>query len=203
MNKANLLTKLFASLGTFSIFMNVLLSGYIASLVKGKITKNDFTISQALAFGEKPPLIIFFIIGIVLIGLLIYYRNIRGIAKNKIQTIISYILLLLITVFFITIMWITVYKSETNHYIFAAIIFGSAILFVLLNSYSLWTGIKEKKLYKKIIILLIPILTILSLIALGIGLYFKMKDKVVELFPTFENVILVLTGSSIVSLGFL
>ena len=100
-------------------------------------------------------------------------------------------------------MWITVYKSETNHYIFAAIIFGSAILFVLLNSYSLWTGIKEKKLYKKIIILLIPILTILSLIALGIGLYFKMKDKVVELFPTFENVILVLTGSSIVSLGFL
>jgi len=67
MNKANLLTKLFASLGTFSIFMNVLLSGYIASLVKGKITKNDFTISQALAFGEKPPLIIFFIIGIVLI----------------------------------------------------------------------------------------------------------------------------------------
>ena len=171
--------------------------------MKGKISKDDFTISQALAFGEKPPLIIFFVIGIVLIGYLVYYRNIKGGIKNKIQMAMSYILLLLITVFFITIMWITIYKNEKHHYIFSAIIFGSAILFILLNSYSLWTGINEKKLYKKIIILLIPILTILSLIGLGIGLHFFVNKKVLEIFPSFENIILVLTGSSILSLGFL
>jgi hypothetical protein len=202
MINSNLLTKLVASLGTFSILINILLSGYIASFVKGKISKDDFTVSQALAFGEKPPLIIFFVIGIVLIGYLVYYRNIRGPADNKIQATMSYILLLLITVFFITIMWITIYKNETHHYIFSSIIFGSAILFILLNSYSLWTGINEKKLYKKIILLLIPILTILSLIGLGIGLHFMMKNKVVELFPSFENILLVLTGSSILTLGF-
>lgn len=202
MNNSNLLTKLLASIGTFSILINILLSGYIASFVKGKITKNDFTISQSLAFGLKPTLIIFFIIGIVLIGLLVYFRNIKGGDKNKIQMAISYILLLLITVFFITIIWITIYRNETQHYIFSSIIFGSAILFILLNSYSLWTGIKEKKLYKKIIILLVPILTMLSLIGLMVGLHFFVNNKAVEVFPSFENIILILTGTSILTLGF-
>ncbi len=202
MRTPNLISKLVSSFAVIILFLDILLSGYITSVIKDKINDTNYTISESLAFGHKISLIILLIIGLVLIGFLIHYRQ-----QSKILTIIRLCLLVLIAVFFITIIWITTYKNDKQHYIFASIIFVSLVLLILINSYSLWNETLNKKLYQKIIILIVPILIGLSLIGLTTGFILLLdKDansKAKRVFPSFELIIFSLSGLSILSLGFI
>ena len=202
MRSPNLISKLVSTFAVIILFLDILLSGYITSVIKDKINDTNYTISESLAFGNKPSLIILLIIGLVLVGFLIYYRK-----QSKILTIIRLCLLVLIAVFFITIIWITTYKNNKQHYVFASIIFASLVLLILINSYSLWNETLNKKLYQKIVILITPILLGLSLIGLTTGFFLFINEdsnaKAKRVFPSFELIVFSLSGLSILSLGFI
>jgi hypothetical protein len=196
MNESNLISKLLAIMSVLILFCNIVFSGYIVSLHKDKIDSKIFTISQALAFGNEIALVVLIVVSFLLFGYLIYYRK-----QSFISTIIRLFFLLVACVFLITIVWITTFRHEQQHYIFASIIIVCNIIVVTLNSYALWTEKTDKYLYEKIIILIIPILTYISLIGLIVGLY--LKNKVEEIFPSFENISLALFGGSMLSIGFI
>ncbi len=195
---SNFTSKIISSIAVGMLFMNIFFSGYITSLLNNKISDKDFTISQSLAFGNKISLIVLLVISLLLTGYLVYYRK-----QSKIYTIINIIILIIICAFMITIIWITIYKSEHQHYSFASIIFVCLIVFITLNSISLWKGLPDKKLYQKVLIILLPVILYLSLIGLGTGFILHVTEKNIHVFPSFENIMLVLAGLSILELGFI
>ncbi len=198
MNEANLISKIISIMSVLILVCNIVFSGYIVSLHKNQINSKNFTISQALAFGNEIALVVLIVVSLLLFGYLIYYRK-----QTLIITLIRLFLLLVAGVFLITIVWITTFRHEQQHYIFASIIFVCNVAFITLNSYALWTEKADKKLYEKIIILIIPILTYISLIGLGVGLILKKNKTAEEVFPSFENITLALLGSSMLSMGFI
>jgi hypothetical protein len=195
---SNLVSKIISSVAVGMLFMNILFSGYIVSLLDNKISEKEFTISQSLAFGNKISLVVLFVVSLLLTGYLVFYRK-----QTKLYTIINIILLIIIGAFLITIVWITAHKNAHQHYAFASIIFICLVVFITLNSVSLWNGLPDKKLYQKILIILLPTVLYLSLIGLGTGFILHVTDKNNHVFPSFENIILVLTGLSILELGFI
>jgi hypothetical protein len=198
MRPSNLISKMLSVMSILILICNMVFSGYIVSLHKGQINNKNFTISQALAFGNEIALVVLIVVSLLLFGYLIYYRK-----QSKISTLIRLFLLLVAGIFLITIVWITTFRHEQQHYIFASIIFICNIIFITLNSFVLWTEKDNKKLYEKIIILIIPILTYVSLIGLLVGLILKKKDIAHEVFPSFENITFALLGGSILSIGFI
>ncbi len=198
MNQSNFISKFLSIISILILVCNIVLSGYIVSLQKNQINSKNFTISQALAFGNEIALVVLIVVSLLLFGYLIYYRK-----QSLIITLIRLFLLLVAGVFLITIVWITTFRHAQQHYIFATIIFICNVLFITLNSYALWTGKTDKNLYEQIIILTIPILTYISLIGLGIGLLLKKYKTAEEVFPSFENITLALLSSSILSMGFI
>jgi hypothetical protein len=198
MNKSNLLSKGLSVGFVITFILNILLSGYIVSLHKKKINNDVFTISQSLAFGNEIALVVLILIAFIILGFLVYYRK-----KSNIIMVITLFLLLVACVFLITIVWITIFKNEKAHYIFAAIAFLCSILIVTLTSYSLWTGNHDKKLYEKIIILLVPIITVLSLIGAGVGFLLPNKTIGGRIFASFEIIFILCICSSVLSLGFI
>lgn len=198
MNKTNLASKIISSLTVLMLLCNILFSGYIVSLHKDQINDRVFTISQALAFGNEIALVVLIVIAFVLFGFLLYYRK-----QSKPTTIIRLFLLLVALVFLITIVWITTFRNGKLHYIFALIIFLSGIIIVLLNSYSLWKEKMNKTFYEKIIILAIPILTIISLLGLGLKFIIPSKKIGSQVFASFEIILITCVSGSILSLGFI
>ncbi len=198
MNKPNIVSKFISIFSVILLVLNIIFSAYIVSFSKNQIDSNNFTISQSLAFGNNIAIVVLIVISLLLFGYLIYYRK-----QSNIITLLGLFLLFVAGVFLITIVWITTFRNEQQHYIFALISFICAILFITLNSYSLWTEKQDKNFYEKIIILLIPILTYISFIGLGIGFFLSNKNIAHEVFPSFENIIVTLLGGSILSLGFI
>ena len=56
---------------------------------------------------------------------------------------------------------------------------------------------------KIIILQILPILAILGGMGLMIGKYKIVEEKVVQLFPSFENYMILVQGASILTLGFI
>ncbi len=198
MKSPDFISKIISSIAVSMLFLNILLSGYITSFLDGQISEANFSISQSLAFGNKISLIILFVIALLLTGYLIFHRK-----QSTDITIINTILLVIICAFFITIIFITTYRNANQHYIFSSIIFSCLVAFVTLNAVSLWKGIPDKKIYQKVLILILPIVLYLSLFGLSIGLYFFITDKQQHVFPSFENIVFVLSGLSILEMGFI
>ena len=194
----NLVSKIISSVAVGMLFLNILFSGYITSLLKKQINKNDFSISQSLAFGQEISLVVLFVIFIMLTCYLVIYRK-----MTKVYTIINIILLIIICAFVITIVWITMHKSTLQHSIFASIIFLALYIFVILNAVNLWKNTPNKKIYQKVLILIIPILISLSMIGLITGVTLSYNKKQLQVFPSFENIVIVLGGLSILELGFI
>ena len=80
----NLVSKIISSVAVGMLFLNILFSGYITSLLKKQINKNDFSISQSLAFGQEISLVVLFVIFIMLTCYLVIYRK-----MTKVYTIIN------------------------------------------------------------------------------------------------------------------
>jgi len=187
-SKASSLVVIFFFLCSFG------LSSYLPSALSGDVNKKEFTVSQSLAYSIKPLFVILLSIAIFTLAYLIYYRG-----HNYLY--MRLFLLLIMYAFIVTIVWVTTMYSEKDHYILAAFIFAASCIFITLNSLSIYNGLKIKTQKLKIILTIIPILAFIGMIALLIS--HLIKDKVPELFPSFENYMLAIKGLSVLSLGFI
>ena len=178
----------------FVLFLGI--TAYLVSALKGEIQSDNFTISQAIAFGNKPAMITLVVCAMGILSYLSYYRG-----HNYLY--FRLLLNLIICSFIIIIVWVTTYYSESDHYILAAFIFISIVISIILNSYLIYNGIAKKTKNNKMILLAIPILAILGLVGLILGKIKPIENKVVQLFPSFENYIGTILGMSVFTLGFI
>lgn len=171
------------------------LSSYLPSTLKGKITENEFTISQSLAFTIKALFIVLFTIAIGLLGYLIHYRGHEYVAFRIFLIVIMY-------AFVVTILWVTIYYNKEYHYIFAGIIFSTATIFIILTCYVISLGLSKKSNHKLLALKIIPVLAIIGIIGILIGNIPYIDANASPLFPSFENYMLSIQGLSIITLGF-
>lgn len=196
MRNANKYSYGLSILSVLLLLANIALSGYVVSLQKNEIDKDSFHISQALAHGNEPALITLIVITFVILSGLLYYRK-----YSNWVFVFKLFLLLSACIFLITIIYITTYRDLKLHYIFAIIIFLSMFLFLLLNSIDLWRGKKTKTFLNKLFLLLVPLLSILSVIGLGLAVAFN--KQISELFPIFENINVIVFSLSLLLMGFI
>lgn len=178
----------------FVLFLGI--TAYLVSALKGDIQGNNFTISQAIAFGNKPSMVTLVVLAMSIFAYLTYYRG-----HNYLY--FRLLLSLIICSFVITIVWVTTYYSQEDHYILAAFIFTSVVITVVLNSYLIYNGQTVKTKNSKMILLALPVMAILGSIGLILGKISVIEDKVVQLFPSFENYIGAVFGMSVFTLGFM
>lgn len=189
-NKTRLLSVIisFLFLATFGLL------AYLNAALEHQIDSNLFTISQALAFSIKPAFVAVFTIACILFAYLLYYRG-----HNYLW--IRLFMLLVIYAFIVTIVWVTTYYNKFDHYILASFIFTFAVLFIGLNSFLIYNGLKIHSRLKDIILFAIPILAALGLIGILISL--TVFGNVPQVFPSFENYVLLMKGISVIALGFI
>ena len=178
----------------FVLFLGI--TAYLVSALEGEIQGNNFTISQAIAFGNKPSMITLVVLAMGIFSYLTYYRG-----HNYLY--FRLLLSLIICSFVITIVWVTTYYSKEDHYILAAFIFSSVVITIILNSYLIYNGQTVKTKNSKMILLALPILAILGFVGLTLGKVSVIEDEVVQLFPSFENYIATIFGMSVFTLGFM
>ena len=178
----------------FVLFLGI--TAYLVSALRGHIQSDNFTISQAIAFGNKPSMVTLVVLAMGIFSYLTYYRG-----HNYLY--FRLLLSLIICSFVITIVWVTTYYSKEDHYILAAFIFSSVVITIVLNSYLIYNGQTVKTKNSKMILLAIPVLAILGFIGLSLGKLSVIEDEVVQLFPSFENYIATIFGMSVFTLGFM
>jgi hypothetical protein len=178
----------------FVLFLGI--TAYLVSALEGEIQGNNFTISQAIAFGNKPSMITLVVLAMGIFSYLTYYRG-----HNYLY--FRLLLSLIICSFVITIVWVTTYYSKEDHYILAAFIFSSVVITIILNSYLIYNGQTVKTKNSKMILLALPVLAIVGFIGLTLGKVSVIEDDVVQLFPSFENYIATIFGMSVFTLGFM
>ena len=178
----------------FVLFLGI--TAYLVSALRGEIQSDNFTISQAIAFGNKPSMITLVVLAMGIFSYLTYYRG-----HN--YMFFRLLLSLIICAFVITIVWVTTYYSKEDHYILAAFIFSSVVITIVLNSYLIYNGQTVKTKNSKMILLALPILALLGFVGLTLGKVKVIEDEVVQLFPSFENYIATIFGMSVFTLGFM
>jgi hypothetical protein len=178
----------------FVLFLGI--TAYLVSALRGEIQSDNFTISQAIAFGNKPSMVTLVVLAMGIFAYLTYYRG-----HNYLY--FRLLLSLIICSFVITIVWVTTFYSQEDHYILAAFIFTSVVITIILNSYLIYNGQLVKTKNSKMILLALPILAILGFVGLTLGKLSVIEDEVVQLFPSFENYIGAIFGMSVFTLGFM
>lgn len=172
------------------------LSAYLPSALKGDVNANIFTISQSLAFSIKPLFVVLLSIAVILLSFLIYYRG-------QHYQLIRLFLLLVIFAFIVTILWVTTMYNLIDHYICAIIIFVATFIFITINSLSIYDGFLGKNCISFAILTIIPILAFFGIVGLIVSNIYAVNKTVPELFPAFENYMIVIKGLSILTLGFI
>lgn len=170
------------------------LLAYLPAALEQDVNKNVFTISQSLAYSIKPAFIVVFSIASLLFGYLMYYRG-----HDYLFT--RLFLLLVISAFVITILWVTTFYNKDDHYILAGIIFSLTVLFIIINNYVIYKGMKLHGKYKTLFLVGTPILAILGLFGLIIGMT-VLKNEI-PVFPAFENYMIIIESLSVIALGFM
>ena len=196
LNKPSLKTYILSVFGTLFFLIGLGLGSYLVSFQKHQILDTNFTISQSLAFGNKPVMVTFYTLSYICLIILVL---LRGGSKNLL--VIKVFLLLLSYSLLITIIWITTYRDIIEHYAFAGVIFISNLIFQLLTIYSFYNYISKKKtlIATGLLQVIIVILLVLFLL-LGVYSNLNIYDK---LFASFENITVVSMGITILALGFI
>ena len=178
----------------FVLFLGI--TAYLVSALKGEINSDVFTISQAIAFGNKPAMITLVVLSMSIFSYLTYYRG-----HNYLY--FRLLLCLIICAFVITIIWVTTFYIPMDHYILATFIFSSVVTTIVLNSYLIYNGQTVKTKNSKMILLALPVLALLGFVGLTLGKVGVIEEKVTELFPAFENYVVTIFGMSVLTLGFM
>ena len=122
-------TKVLSSLAIFTYLTGLIVGAYAVSIGKDKIMNDEFTVSQALAFGSRELMISSFILAYIFMILLIWERG-----PMKYIGIRS----LLLTIFFgllISIIYVTKYYNEEMHFNMAGVMFIANLIFILLTAH--------------------------------------------------------------------
>jgi hypothetical protein len=196
MRAPDTVSKVLASLCLLIFALCIGLSAYLVSVIKDEIDDKNFTVSQSLAFGNKYAMVILLVLSFGILGYLTYYRGGAYLFTRL-------LLVLVISSLIITLIWITTFYSKMDHYILAGIIFISALINITLTSNTIYNELKIKTKTKKNILILITILALIGFIGLGVSKINIVEDKVVQLFPSFENYMILVQGASILTLGFI
>ena len=197
LNPANNTTRYAAFVSIVSMLILFGLGTYLTSYLKGEISQSLFTVSQSLAFGNQPVVILLLTTSIILLG---YINIIRG--PSKLLWLRQF-LLLLVYGMVITLLWVTTYYSTIDHYILATIIFISIVVYINITSILYYKNIKNVNIFNKVILILLSSLSIIVLIGLAISKFEYINKKVVELFPSLENSMIFLFLVCILIQGFM
>ena len=197
LNPANNTTRYAAIFAILSMLILFGLGTYLTSYLKGEISQSLFTVSQSLAFGNQPVVILLLTTSIILLG---YINIIRG--PSKLLWLRQF-LLLLVYGMVITLLWVTTYYSELDHYILATIIFLSIVIYINITSILYYKNIKNINKLNKVILILLSSLSSLVLIGLVVANIEDVKTKVIELFPSLENSMIFLFLVCILIQGFM
>ena len=128
-NPVNINSKVLSIL-TLLFFLSALIFGaYVSSIDKGQVDIERFTISQALAYGEKGIMITFFFLALVTTLLLNYVRG-----GEKYLLYLRYFLISVSYILIITIIYVTTDINKSLHFKFAGTIFLFQLLVVLIIS---------------------------------------------------------------------
>ena len=193
LNKPSLVTKILSVLGVIFFCIGLGFGSYLVSYKKKAIDKNRFTISQSLAFGNKPVMITFYTLAYLCIIPLVILRG-----GNMSLKLLRILLLVLSYSLLITIIWITTFRNEKQHYIFAAIIFLSNLLFQIITIISFYNYVNKKK-----TLVGAGFIQLLVVLLLFTFLLKSMNSKLYSrLFASFENVTVLSMGSVLLALGF-
>lgn len=122
-------TKALSSLAIFTYLTGLVVGAYAVSIGKDKIMTDEFTVSQALAFGCRELMITCFVFAYIFMIMLIWERG---------PLIFIEIRSLLLTIFFallITIIYVTKYYDEEMHFNMAGIMFIANLIFILLTAH--------------------------------------------------------------------
>jgi hypothetical protein len=193
---ANDISRILSVSSVSIIMLMFLLAAYMNSFEKGKIDKNIFTVSQALAFGNKPAMVLMLTAGLALLLLLNYYRGLPYLYIRLFLIVVMY-------AFITTIFWVTTFYNKKDHYILASIIFISAVIYITFTSMALYKFNKNLSPINTMLIYAIPLLSIIGIVGLVVGNIKVVNDKVPQVFPSFENYLLFLMGLSSILLGFI
>lgn len=195
----NLHTKKLSIISVVFFLIALVGGAYGFSIASNHIDDNDFTVSQALAHGNKIIMIIFFVSSFLIMAYLNYLRSSNFLYKLRI------FLLFVVCTLIITIMWVTVSKNNHLHYMLAGIIFTTNILYLLIISHIFNEYLKNEKRYKKYILDIILFLTFFAwIILLVFGIFSSGDDDLFddEIFAITENITVCLTALPILFLGF-
>lgn len=122
-----------------SFLIALVVGAYMFSLADNKIDKDRFTISQALAYGNKPIMITFFIISLILT---LYLNYLRGGPAWSLY--LRYLFFTLAYAFVIVIIYVTTEKNKELHFRFAGTTFTLLLINVLVISYLFNYYLKER-----------------------------------------------------------
>lgn len=193
-------SKTISIISTISFLVALIIGAYSYSIHKREVTNNLFTISQALAFGNKYIMVIFFTLSFIGILYLNIYRTPREFL------ILRLLLLLFIYSFLISIIWITTYVNKNLHYIFAGIIFISNLIYITLLTYQYQRYLRKKKEYKTSLLDLNLMLAYASLVVMLTFGIFHPDDKSSlddAIFASNENFTVFLTLVTILYIGYI
>lgn len=199
LNSPTLKTKIL-SITSIITFLGALAGGaYGFSIAEDKISDIKFTISQALAFGNKYVMVIGFAISYLSLMYLNYLR--KGPYVR-----IRFLLITLIFSFLITIIWETTYANEGLHYRLAGVIFLSDLIFIGLINYIYHKYLKDENSLGARFIDLTVFLTYTSFVMLVVFGIFAEDTKTEEedkFFAANEIIVAFLTLIPIYYLGFI
>lgn len=192
-------TNILSLVTIFSYLIALVVGAYAISISKDKIEQDEFTISQALAFGSRELMIVCFVISYFCGILLIWSRGpMKYIAFRSLLVTISYVLL-------ITIIYVTKYYDEPMHFTLAGIIFICNLLFVLLTAHIFRGYLRhEPIMYTYIFDGLIVILVAAFILVNVYGLFDVDRETFIddEIFATSELISVFSTLGVIYYLGF-
>jgi hypothetical protein len=126
----NINTKSLSLLVLLFFISGLMLGSYLFAIDKGEIDSDRFTISQSLAFCNKPIAITLFSLAMIVTLILNYIRG-----GERFLLYLRYLLIVLSYGLIITIIYVTTFYNKSLHFKFAGVIFLSQLIYIFSVSY--------------------------------------------------------------------
>ena len=172
------------------------LAAYEVSFKKGEITKNEFTVSQSLAYSDKPILLTLLTLGIAAYVYLLYARG------PKKLLVVRIFLQVLIYALVCSLLWVKPWgKYLTKHMILASVIFFSTLVYHALT-YQVFKNVSPLVKYLLLVAVFLNLLVFIGLFVSKLP-YFQKYTESNIVFASLENTTTMIIGSVILILAFL
>ena len=172
------------------------LAGYEVSYKKGEITKNEFTVSQSLAYSDKPVILTLLTLGTAAYIYLLYARGPKELLAVRI------FLQVLIYALVISLLWVKPWGKYLNkHRILAAVIFFITLVYHILT-YQVFKTVSPLVKNLLLVAVILNLLVFLGIAATRTHWLSKYKESYIT-FASLENTTTLITGSVILIIALL